>query len=136
MWRSSNFLAGTTWKLSGAKCFAASSTAVGEIISFLCVSVAKSSIVRHLAQARTPLICFASAAKISVNYSLPKYLRNTSGPRYDLYQSPRSPDIEETLPPKGAVSNLTRSLAPELGQYGVRLNAVNPSLRFTERRSL
>ena len=33
---------------------------------------------------------------------------------------------------KGAVSNLTRSLALELGAQGVRVNAVNPSLTFTD----
>ena len=33
---------------------------------------------------------------------------------------------------KGAVSNLTRSLALELGEKGVRVNAVNPGLTFTE----
>jgi meso-butanediol dehydrogenase/(S,S)-butanediol dehydrogenase/diacetyl reductase len=33
---------------------------------------------------------------------------------------------------KGAVSNLTRSLALELGIQGVRVNAVNPGLTFTE----
>jgi meso-butanediol dehydrogenase / (S,S)-butanediol dehydrogenase / diacetyl reductase len=33
---------------------------------------------------------------------------------------------------KGAVSNLTRSLALELGMQGVRVNAVNPSLTSTE----
>ncbi|GJE44421.1 SDR family NAD(P)-dependent oxidoreductase [Methylobacterium soli] len=33
---------------------------------------------------------------------------------------------------KGAVTNLTRSLALELGQKGVRVNAVNPSLTFTD----
>lgn len=33
---------------------------------------------------------------------------------------------------KGAVTNLTRSLAMELGDKGVRVNAVNPSLTFTE----
>ena len=33
---------------------------------------------------------------------------------------------------KGAVTNLTRSLAMELGAKGVRVNAVNPSLTFTE----
>jgi meso-butanediol dehydrogenase / (S,S)-butanediol dehydrogenase / diacetyl reductase len=33
---------------------------------------------------------------------------------------------------KGAVSNLTRSLALELGVKGVRVNAVNPSLTFTD----
>ena len=33
---------------------------------------------------------------------------------------------------KGAVSNLTRSLALELGAKGVRVNAVNPSLTFTD----
>lgn len=33
---------------------------------------------------------------------------------------------------KGAVSNLTRSLALELAPHGVRINAVNPSLTFTE----
>lgn len=33
---------------------------------------------------------------------------------------------------KGAVTNLTRSLAMELGARGVRVNAVNPSLTFTE----
>ncbi len=32
---------------------------------------------------------------------------------------------------KGAVTNLTRSLALELGSQGVRVNAVNPSLTFT-----
>lgn len=32
---------------------------------------------------------------------------------------------------KGAVTNLTRSLALELGDKGVRVNAVNPSLTFT-----
>lgn len=33
---------------------------------------------------------------------------------------------------KGAVTNLTRSLAMELGAKGVRVNAVNPSLTFTD----
>jgi meso-butanediol dehydrogenase/(S,S)-butanediol dehydrogenase/diacetyl reductase len=33
---------------------------------------------------------------------------------------------------KGAVSNLTRALALELGGQGVRVNAVNPSLTYTE----
>ena len=33
---------------------------------------------------------------------------------------------------KGAVTNLTRSLALELGAKGVRVNAVNPSLTFTD----
>jgi meso-butanediol dehydrogenase/(S,S)-butanediol dehydrogenase/diacetyl reductase len=33
---------------------------------------------------------------------------------------------------KGAVSNLTRSLALELAPHGVRINAVNPSLTMTE----
>lgn len=33
---------------------------------------------------------------------------------------------------KGAVSNLTRSLALEFGSKGVRVNAVTPSLTFTE----
>jgi meso-butanediol dehydrogenase/(S,S)-butanediol dehydrogenase/diacetyl reductase len=33
---------------------------------------------------------------------------------------------------KGAVTNLTRSLALELGRFGVRVNAVNPSLTSTE----
>jgi meso-butanediol dehydrogenase/(S,S)-butanediol dehydrogenase/diacetyl reductase len=33
---------------------------------------------------------------------------------------------------KGAVSNLTRSLALELGPEGIRVNAVNPSLTLTE----
>ncbi|ADW67215.1 SDR family NAD(P)-dependent oxidoreductase [Granulicella tundricola] len=33
---------------------------------------------------------------------------------------------------KGAVSNLTRALALELGSQGVRVNAVNPSLTSTE----
>lgn len=33
---------------------------------------------------------------------------------------------------KAAVSNLTRSLALELGSHGVRVNAVNPSLTLTE----
>ncbi|MET1027593.1 MAG: SDR family oxidoreductase, partial [Dongiaceae bacterium] len=33
---------------------------------------------------------------------------------------------------KGAVSNLTRSLALEFGSQGVRINAVNPSVTFTE----
>ncbi len=33
---------------------------------------------------------------------------------------------------KGAVTNLTRSLAMELGSKAVRVNAVNPSLTFTE----
>ena len=33
---------------------------------------------------------------------------------------------------KGAVSNLTRALALELGGKGVRVNAVNPSLTLTE----
>ena len=33
---------------------------------------------------------------------------------------------------KGAVTNLTRSLALELGDNGVRVNAVNPSLTFTD----
>ncbi len=33
---------------------------------------------------------------------------------------------------KGAVSNLTRSLALELGMQGIRVNAVNPSLTATE----
>lgn len=33
---------------------------------------------------------------------------------------------------KGAISNLTRSLALELAPHGVRVNAVNPSLTLTE----
>ncbi len=33
---------------------------------------------------------------------------------------------------KGAVTNLTRALALELGSQGVRVNAVNPSLTLTE----
>ena len=33
---------------------------------------------------------------------------------------------------KGAVTNLTRSLTLELGDKGVRVNAVNPSLTFTD----
>jgi meso-butanediol dehydrogenase/(S,S)-butanediol dehydrogenase/diacetyl reductase len=33
---------------------------------------------------------------------------------------------------KGAVSNLTRSLAVEFGPKGVRINAVNPSVTFTD----
>lgn len=33
---------------------------------------------------------------------------------------------------KGAVSNLARSLAPKLGEKGVRVNAVNPGLTFTD----
>src|SRR4051812_25210426 len=33
---------------------------------------------------------------------------------------------------KGAVTNLTRSLALELGEKGVRVNAVNPGLTFTD----
>ncbi|MBX9933993.1 MAG: SDR family oxidoreductase [Methylobacterium sp.] len=33
---------------------------------------------------------------------------------------------------KGAITNLTRSLALELGSKGVRVNAVNPSLTFTD----
>lgn len=33
---------------------------------------------------------------------------------------------------KGAVTNLTRALALELGSHGVRVNAVNPSLTSTE----
>ena len=33
---------------------------------------------------------------------------------------------------KGGVSNLTRSLAQEFGRKGVRVNAVNPSVVFTE----
>ena len=33
---------------------------------------------------------------------------------------------------KGALSNLTRSLALELAPHGVRVNAVNPSLTLTE----
>ncbi len=33
---------------------------------------------------------------------------------------------------KGSVTNLTRSLALELGDKGVRVNAVNPSLTFTD----
>jgi meso-butanediol dehydrogenase / (S,S)-butanediol dehydrogenase / diacetyl reductase len=33
---------------------------------------------------------------------------------------------------KGAVSNLTRSLAIEFGQQGVRINAVNPTVTLTE----
>ena len=33
---------------------------------------------------------------------------------------------------KGAITNLTRSLALELGEKGVRVNAVNPSFTFTD----
>ncbi|MBV8781533.1 MAG: SDR family oxidoreductase [Phycisphaerae bacterium] len=33
---------------------------------------------------------------------------------------------------KGAITNFTRSLAMELGDKGVRVNAVNPSLTFTD----
>lgn len=36
---------------------------------------------------------------------------------------------------KGAVSNLTRAMAMELGAKGVRVNAVNPSLTLTDMTS-
>ena len=41
-------------------------------------------------------------------------------------------DISFNNGAKGAVTNLTRSLVLEIGDKGVRVNAVNPSLTFTD----
>jgi meso-butanediol dehydrogenase/(S,S)-butanediol dehydrogenase/diacetyl reductase len=52
-------------------------------------------------------------------------ISSVSGVRGDWYMSAYNAS-------KGGVSNFTRSLALELGPKGVRVNAVSPSLTFTE----